>query len=100
MRFLIISLLAMTTGCYNYNSFQYDVVDVSCEWQEECGLLELFGDTLEECIITAEDDVDPDAECIDFNKDAAKECISQMEEIECTLSGALGSIDICSEVCD
>jgi len=93
-------MLAITSGCYNYNSFQRDFLDVSCEWQDECGLLELLGDTLQECIISAEDDLDLDADCYDFNKDAAKECIRQMEEIECSLSGALGSIDICADVCD
>jgi len=100
MRFLLVSMLAMSAGCYNYNSFQNDLIDVTCEWQDECGLLELFGDTLGECIITAEDDVDRDAECVDFNKDAAKECIDQMEAIGCSLSGALGTIDICAVVCD
>jgi hypothetical protein len=100
MRFLLVTLLAMSTGCYNYNSFQNDLIDVTCEWYEECGVLDFVGDTLDECIITAEADLNPDAECYEFNKDAAKECISQMEDIECSLSGALGSIDICSEVCD
>lgn len=100
MRVVILPLLGLLVGCYDYESFQRESGVVTCEWAEECGVLDWTNETLEECIDDKYADIRTNDACVNFNPDAARACIAELEQVTCSFGNVWDAADSCEDVCD
>lgn len=99
-RFMFVAGLVALTGCgLSEDKYAEESIRLSCEFIIECFAdLDLYED-VDECIteVTA-DQEDPPEDCV-YDAKAAKDCLSELEDMACPAAGELPETpDVCNDV--
>ena len=112
MRFLPLFLLVACAP--TQEQFEEDTWEMSCDLMFDCtteeersalGPFWIFGETAQDCYAlddeTTEDTAGADEDC-DYDKQAAKECLAELETLTCDDFGDFGyeTPEPCDRVCD
>lgn len=95
----LITVMAMAgvVACYGPSAYVSDLAVASCHLYADCGALEALGVGDEASCVTLLDD--PGFECADYDRQAAQDCISFLENTTCDSFDAGESSEACASVC-
>lgn len=106
MRSFALLLPTLLLGCYNPDRFLEERVQAECEWYNRCDILEIYGETLQDCVeehtAAAETAEKLGETCDDFDAGAAKDCVETLQTSTCDGFEEGGVYDYpqaCSEAC-
>jgi hypothetical protein len=99
IRYVSAALVLGLVACsYSEEKYEADLYDAMCAKFDECGVIDLFGGSVDACnsqlTSSAEDDT---STCENYDSEAAKSCVAAVKALTCDSS--LDDVPYCSSVC-
>ena len=90
------TMLTLVACGYSEDKFTDEFADASCEWTVEC-YPDLYDD-VDACLADATGG--DDAECVDYDSSAAKDCVEGVQGMSCPAEGEFPEFpSACADVC-
>jgi hypothetical protein len=91
------SVIALATACMGPEKFDKQNAEQLCLLFEECEVLDMYGySSTEECDSSVKGAFD---DCEDFDQEAAKRCIENLEKMDCEDAYAERFPSACNKAC-